>query len=173
MDPTLQIVVIVFMVFLCALCLFAVVVIARDMIYESAKSRRERSAERAEERALVKQQTELEAARLAEKQAEEQTLKNELEKEEKAREELQAQREHEIAMAKASAPRTVKLVVRHVDNNDGVEEDVANVNVNVTDGTAEVATENVEAPVIPQPVQETPRDPNFYEISEVPMDEIK
>lgn len=42
LDGALQAVVIVFMLFLCALCLFAVVVIVRDIIYENAKIHRER-----------------------------------------------------------------------------------------------------------------------------------
>ena len=53
METMLQIVVIVFMTFLCALCLFAVVVIARDIVYENARMRRERE----KERALEKMQT--------------------------------------------------------------------------------------------------------------------
>ncbi|MBQ7224856.1 MAG: hypothetical protein IJX06_04835 [Clostridia bacterium] len=50
METMLQTVVIVFMLFLCALCLFAVVVIARDIIYENAKMRRDREKERALEK---------------------------------------------------------------------------------------------------------------------------
>ena len=42
MENMLQAVVVVFMLFLCALCLFAVIVIVRDIIYENAKTRRER-----------------------------------------------------------------------------------------------------------------------------------
>ena len=45
MEFMLQTVVVVFMLFLCALCLFAVVVIARDIIHENAKNRRERESE--------------------------------------------------------------------------------------------------------------------------------
>lgn len=45
MEGMLQAVVVVFMLFLCSLCLFAVVVIVRDMIYENAKTRRERARE--------------------------------------------------------------------------------------------------------------------------------
>jgi len=45
MEFMLQTVVVVFMLFLCALCLFAVVVIARDIIHENAKNRRERQKE--------------------------------------------------------------------------------------------------------------------------------
>lgn len=41
MDVLLQAMIVVFMLFLCALCLFAVVVIVRDIIYENAR-RRER-----------------------------------------------------------------------------------------------------------------------------------
>ena len=44
MEFMLQAVIIVFMLFLCALCLFAVVVIARDIIHESAESRRARES---------------------------------------------------------------------------------------------------------------------------------
>lgn len=47
MEVMLQAVVVIFMLFLCALCLFAVVVIVRDMIYENAKTRRERDKEEA------------------------------------------------------------------------------------------------------------------------------
>ena len=43
MEGMLQAVVVVFMLFLCSLCLFAVIVIVRDMIYEAAKTRRERA----------------------------------------------------------------------------------------------------------------------------------
>ena len=53
METMLQTVVIVFMLFLCALCLFAVVVIARDIIYENAKMRRDREKERALEKILL------------------------------------------------------------------------------------------------------------------------
>ena len=56
MEPVLQAVVIVFMLFLCALCLFAVVVIARDIIYESARhkeERLEREKEKVKEREVV------------------------------------------------------------------------------------------------------------------------
>ena len=45
MEFVLQAVVVVFMLFLCALCLFAVVVIARDIIHESAANKRAREAE--------------------------------------------------------------------------------------------------------------------------------
>ena len=45
MEGMLQAVVVVFMLFLCSLCLFAVVVIVRDMIYENAKTRRARARE--------------------------------------------------------------------------------------------------------------------------------
>jgi hypothetical protein len=50
METMLQAVVIVSMLFLCLLCLFAVIVIVRDIIYESSKTRREREAERANEK---------------------------------------------------------------------------------------------------------------------------
>lgn len=50
MENMLQAVIVVFMLFLCALCLFAVVVIARDIVHESAKARRERDKEEREER---------------------------------------------------------------------------------------------------------------------------
>ena len=43
MEGMLQAVVVVFMLFLCSLCLFAVIVIVRDLIYEAAKTRRERA----------------------------------------------------------------------------------------------------------------------------------
>ncbi len=42
LDGALQAVIIVFMLFLCALCLFAVVVIVRDIIHENANIHRER-----------------------------------------------------------------------------------------------------------------------------------
>lgn len=45
MEGMLQAVVVVFMLFLCSLCLFAVVVIVRDMVYENAKTRRARARE--------------------------------------------------------------------------------------------------------------------------------
>lgn len=41
----LQAVVVIFMLFLCSLCLFAVIVIVRDIIHENAKTRRERIRE--------------------------------------------------------------------------------------------------------------------------------
>lgn len=47
METMLQVVIVVFMLFLCSLCLFAVIVMVRDIIYENAKTRRERDAERA------------------------------------------------------------------------------------------------------------------------------
>lgn len=50
MENMLQAVIVVFMLFLCALCLFAVVVIARDIVHESAKARREREREEREDR---------------------------------------------------------------------------------------------------------------------------
>lgn len=50
MENVLQAVIVVFMLFLCALCLFAVVVIARDIVHESAKARREREREEREDR---------------------------------------------------------------------------------------------------------------------------
>ena len=53
METMLQAVVVVFMLFLCSLCLFAVIVIVRDIIYENAKTRREREAERANAEAPV------------------------------------------------------------------------------------------------------------------------
>ncbi len=42
MEVMLQAVVVIFMLFLCSLCLFAVIVIVRDIIHENAKTRRER-----------------------------------------------------------------------------------------------------------------------------------
>lgn len=45
MEFMLQAVIIVFMLFLCALCLFAVVVIARDIIHESAENKRARESQ--------------------------------------------------------------------------------------------------------------------------------
>ena len=53
METMLQAVVVVFMLFLCSLCLFAVIVIVRDIIYENAKTRRAREAERANAEAPV------------------------------------------------------------------------------------------------------------------------
>ncbi|MBQ7407950.1 MAG: hypothetical protein IJW13_01570 [Clostridia bacterium] len=50
METILQAVIVVFMLFLCAICLFAVVVIARDIVYETARrkeSREEREAAQA------------------------------------------------------------------------------------------------------------------------------
>ena len=54
MDQILQTVVIVFMAFLCALCLFAVVVIVRDIISENATTRRSRERNRILEEAIFK-----------------------------------------------------------------------------------------------------------------------
>lgn len=45
MEGMLQAVIVVFMLFLCTLCLFAVVVIVRDIISENARTRRERERE--------------------------------------------------------------------------------------------------------------------------------
>lgn len=45
MDELLKVVVVVFMFFMCIICLFAVVVIVRDIVHESAKSRRGRKDE--------------------------------------------------------------------------------------------------------------------------------
>ena len=45
MEFMLQAVVVVFMLFLCALCLFAVVIIVRDIIHESANAKRNREAD--------------------------------------------------------------------------------------------------------------------------------
>jgi len=42
MEAMLQAVIVVFMLFLCSLCLFAIVVIVRDIIHENAKTKRER-----------------------------------------------------------------------------------------------------------------------------------
>ena len=57
LQNVLPVVLIVFMMFLCALCLFAVIVIARDIVHESARSRRERRYERelAKERESAKE----------------------------------------------------------------------------------------------------------------------
>ena len=53
LEGMLQAVVVVFMLFLCALCLFAVIVIVRDIISENAKASRERARE---EREWLRQQ---------------------------------------------------------------------------------------------------------------------
>ena len=45
MDALLPAVIIMFMMFLCALCLFAIVVILRDIIRENAKAKRELNRE--------------------------------------------------------------------------------------------------------------------------------
>jgi heme exporter protein D len=50
MEFMLQTVVVIFMLFLCALCLFAVVVIARDIVHESVMSKRERDAQKNSEK---------------------------------------------------------------------------------------------------------------------------
>ena len=52
MEFMLQTVVVVFMLFLCALCLFAVVVIARDIIHENAKNVNARKNENEQEKAV-------------------------------------------------------------------------------------------------------------------------
>lgn len=52
MDNLFQTTIIIFMLFLCMLCLFAVVVIVRDIIHESGNQRRER---RREERTIKEQ----------------------------------------------------------------------------------------------------------------------
>ena len=45
MEVMLQAVVVIFMLFLCSLCLFAVIVIVRDIIHENAKARRDKEKE--------------------------------------------------------------------------------------------------------------------------------
>ena len=50
MEFMLQTVVVMFMLFLCALCLFAVVVIARDIVHESVMSKKERDAQKNSEK---------------------------------------------------------------------------------------------------------------------------
>ena len=46
MEFMLQAVVVIFMLFLCALCLFAVVVIARDIVRESASNKKDADAQK-------------------------------------------------------------------------------------------------------------------------------
>lgn len=66
-DNVLQVMLIAFMFFLCALCLFAVVVIVRDIVYESAKNRRDREKEDRLERLEAQERLKLyEANRMAE-----------------------------------------------------------------------------------------------------------
>ena len=56
MDGILQTVIVVFMAFLCALCLFAVVVIVRDIISENASTKRSRERNRMLEEAILREQ---------------------------------------------------------------------------------------------------------------------
>ena len=56
MDGILQTVIIVFMAFLCALCLFAVVVIVRDIISENATTKRSIERNRLLEETLLRDQ---------------------------------------------------------------------------------------------------------------------
>ncbi len=53
MEPILQAVIIVFMLFLCALCLFAVVVIARDIIYEVARRKEQQTGNKEQVKEVV------------------------------------------------------------------------------------------------------------------------
>lgn len=69
-DNVLQVILIAFMFFLCALCLFAVVVIVRDIVYESAKNRRDREKEDRLERLEVQERLKLYEANRATEQAE-------------------------------------------------------------------------------------------------------
>jgi len=61
MNVLLQAMIVVFMLFLCALCLFAVVVIARDIIYENAR-RRERIEAQSKPNAATNEHAPAEAA---------------------------------------------------------------------------------------------------------------
>lgn len=61
MNVLLQAMIVVFMLFLCALCLFAVVVIARDIIYENAR-RRERIEAQSKPNAVTNEHAPVEAA---------------------------------------------------------------------------------------------------------------
>lgn len=61
MNVLLQAMIVVFMLFLCALCLFAVVVIARDIIYENAR-RRERIEAQSKPNAATNEHAPVEAA---------------------------------------------------------------------------------------------------------------
>lgn len=63
LEGMLQAVVVVFMLFLCALCLFAVIVIVRDIISENAKARREREREEREWLRLQMKQEQEDAAK--------------------------------------------------------------------------------------------------------------
>ena len=45
-DQLLQYVIIIFMLFLCVLCLFAVLVIARDVVLETVKRRKDKDEEK-------------------------------------------------------------------------------------------------------------------------------
>lgn len=62
MNVLLQAMIVVFMLFLCALCLFAVVVIARDIIYENAR-RRERIEAQSKPNAATNEHAPVEAAK--------------------------------------------------------------------------------------------------------------
>lgn len=61
MNVLLQAMIVVFMLFLCALCLFAVVVIVRDIIYENAR-RRERIEAQSKPNAVTNEHAPVEAA---------------------------------------------------------------------------------------------------------------
>ena len=61
MNVLLQAMIVVFMLFLCALCLFAVVVIARDIIYENAR-RRERIEAQSKPNAVTNEHAPVETA---------------------------------------------------------------------------------------------------------------
>lgn len=63
LEGMLQAVVVVFMLFLCALCLFAVIVIVRDIISENAKASRERAREEREWLRLQMKQEQEDAAK--------------------------------------------------------------------------------------------------------------
>lgn len=62
-ENVLQVMLIAFMFFLCALCLFAVIVIARDIVYESAKNRRDREREERLERLEARERLKLQEAK--------------------------------------------------------------------------------------------------------------
>lgn len=134
MEVMLQAVVIVFMLFLCSLCLFAVIVIVRDIIYETARTRRERE-ERAEEREREKER---ELAREKERE-EEKAREKEREAERAAEKPTESEKAPETDAAEAPAAETSEPDVERLD------EAVGTAALNGETGEAATVAETADA----------------------------
>lgn len=142
LENTLQIVVVVFMLFLCALCLFAVVVIARDIVRESAKDRREREKEDRLERMEIAEKLRLNAAKDDVKTASEKEVEISDAKEEKNDPQVQPSRpiaaEETVTLKEAETAPEIETV-------DAIETEIA-ATLEASDALSEDVTVQVESP---------------------------